>query len=82
MFLCHENNTENGGLFEVAGGFIAKLRWQRSQGAFFAGRFAAEDVQNRWTEAQSFDGNNDYPNALTDTLGKVMRFIEVSKPKI
>lgn len=82
VFLCHENNKENGGLFEVAGGFIAKLRWQRSQGAFFTGNFNAEDVETRWGETGNFDGINDYPGALTDTLAKVMNFIEVSKPKI
>ena len=26
-YLVHESSTENGSLFEVAGGFIAKLRW-------------------------------------------------------
>jgi NAD(P)-dependent dehydrogenase (short-subunit alcohol dehydrogenase family) len=26
-YLAHENCKENGGLFEVAGGFVAKLRW-------------------------------------------------------
>jgi len=26
-YLCHESCKENGGLFEVGGGFISKLRW-------------------------------------------------------
>lgn len=26
-YLCHESSTENGSMFEVAGGYIAKLRW-------------------------------------------------------
>ena len=30
-YLCHEDCKENGGLFEVGGGFVAKLRWQRTE---------------------------------------------------
>jgi len=34
-YLCHESNKETGSVFEVGGGFVAKLRWQRAEGAFF-----------------------------------------------
>jgi hypothetical protein len=30
-FLSHESSTETGGLFEVGGGYAAKLRWQRTE---------------------------------------------------
>jgi multifunctional beta-oxidation protein len=29
-YLTHESCTETGSLYEVGGGFVAKLRWQRS----------------------------------------------------
>lgn len=34
-YLAHESNKENGSVFEVGGGFVSKLRWQRAEGSFF-----------------------------------------------
>ena len=84
VYLCHESSTENGGLYEVAGGWVTKLRWQRAQGMFFGAKFTAEDVKKEWKRVMDFEGNNDYPNALTDTLQKVMNLIESKQasPKI
>jgi NAD(P)-dependent dehydrogenase (short-subunit alcohol dehydrogenase family) len=33
-YLSHDSCKENGGLFEVGGGFVAKLRWQRTEVLF------------------------------------------------
>lgn len=30
-YLCHDTCEETGSVFEVGGGFVAKLRWQRSE---------------------------------------------------
>lgn len=34
-YLCHPSCEETGSVFELGGGYIAKLRWQRSAGAMF-----------------------------------------------
>lgn len=30
-YLCHDSNTDTGSVFEVGGGFIGRLRWQRAE---------------------------------------------------
>ena len=82
VYLAHESNNETGGLFEVAGGYIGRLRWQRTQGSFFAKPFTAEEVQERWGTIKDFTGPNDNPTSMPETLMKVMKLIEQSKPKV
>jgi len=82
MFLCHEKNEENGALFELGAGYMARLRWQRTEGVLFANGFTAEDLHGKWGEVVDFGRTNDYPLAMTDTLQRVMNLIEASKPKI
>lgn len=34
VYLCHASCLETGGVFELGGGWFAKLRWERTKGAF------------------------------------------------
>jgi len=60
-FLSHENNTETGGIFEVGGRWVSKLRWQRSEGGFFLNDFSSESIEQNWDSICSFDKNFTYP---------------------
>lgn len=67
-YLCHDSSHENGGLFEVGGGWAAKLRWEQARGAMFApGTMTAEQLASRWSEVVSFENSN-HPQTIQDTL--------------
>jgi len=68
--LVHENNKENGSIFEVGGGHVAKLRWERSSGALLKtdDSMTPSAVLARWNDANDFS-NPQYPSGPNDFLG-------------
>jgi 3-hydroxyacyl-CoA dehydrogenase/3a,7a,12a-trihydroxy-5b-cholest-24-enoyl-CoA hydratase len=71
--LCHESSQENGGLFEVGGGFMSKLRWQRTEGARYKlGRnITPELVQSHWERITDF-GKATFPADVAEATQPVM----------
>lgn len=69
VYLCSENCSESGQIFEVGGGWVTRLRWEQSRGALFdAGtRFDVEALAARWQEVQSFEGAM-HPDGIGNTL--------------
>lgn len=43
-YLCHESSTENGGLFEVGAGWVAKVRLQRAEGKIWVLQYQPAQV--------------------------------------
>jgi 3-hydroxyacyl-CoA dehydrogenase/3a,7a,12a-trihydroxy-5b-cholest-24-enoyl-CoA hydratase len=73
LYLCHESAEETGALFEVGGGWIGKVRWQKSSGALFdrSKELTPEDVRAKWTDITSF-ANPIYHTTIGEATNHVL----------
>ena len=80
--LVHESNEDTGGLFEVGGGFFAKLRWERSSGkSFRVGRpISIEDVDRAWGDITQFDKTT-HPDSVAASMQPIMENLEKGPSK-
>jgi (3R)-3-hydroxyacyl-CoA dehydrogenase / 3a,7a,12a-trihydroxy-5b-cholest-24-enoyl-CoA hydratase / enoyl-CoA hydratase 2 len=80
--LCHEASEETGGLFEVGGGFFAKLRWERSAGKVFrVGRpVSIEDVDQTWGAITDF-AQASHPESVAASIQPIMENLEAGPSK-
>ncbi len=74
--LCHESSTETGGLFEVGGGYYAKLRWERTVGKKIklGKAIEPEALAAAWPEITSFE-KTDHPADITSSMAPVIENI-------
>ncbi|NVB85698.1 MAG: SDR family NAD(P)-dependent oxidoreductase [Kofleriaceae bacterium] len=80
--LAHESFEETGGLYEVGGGFYAKLRWERTVGKTFKlGRhITPEDVDSAWKAISSFD-KAEHPGSVAESMQPIMANVEAGPSK-
>lgn len=79
VFLASEQCNETAGLFEVGGGWMGKVRWERSLGVGFdphAG-IAVEDVAANWQQLCDFEGAvhpRDTGEALREMMANLQKY--------
>ena len=80
--LVHESHEDTGGLYEVGGGFYAKLRWERSTGKTFRlGRsISLEDVDAAMPEISQFERTT-HPESINHALQPLMENVEAGPSK-
>ena len=81
--LAHESNQDTGGLYEVGGGFFAKLRWERAAGKMFrVGRgITIEDIDTAWSKITSFDDKAQHPESIAASMQPIMENVEAGPSK-
>ncbi|KAG8531601.1 bifunctional hydroxyacyl-CoA dehydrogenase/enoyl-CoA hydratase fox2 [Bacidia gigantensis] len=68
--LAHSSNThETGSIFEVGGGHVAKIRWERAKGALLktGPSLTAGAILENWTSVNDFS-TPEYPTGLADFM--------------
>ena len=80
--LAHETTEDTGGLYEVGGGFFAKLRWERSEGkSFRLGRtISPEDVDAAWKDITQFEKTT-HPGSVAESMQPIMQNVEAGPSK-
>lgn len=76
-WLSSEQCDENGGLYEVGAGFVAKQRWNQSQGVQFdVDSISVEKIRDQWSQVNQFDTGSTHPTSNQDMMAVVMTNLE------
>lgn len=79
-YLCHESCNETGGVFEAAGGWVARYKLHRSKGKAYSNDLSLETLARDWSEIMSMDGGA-YFSSVGEHFGSVVQAIQDLGPE-
>ena len=79
--LAHEECPESGQMFEIGGGWVAKVRWQRTEGGSFPLDFTPEMLKANWKDVVDYTRKNDYPVAGGESIERMFENYEKQTEK-
>ncbi|MGH7436236.1 MAG: SDR family NAD(P)-dependent oxidoreductase, partial [Polyangiaceae bacterium] len=81
-WLCHDSCEETGSLFEVGGGYVGKLRWERAEGALFrlSRTLTPEQVQGKWSTIVDF-GKATHPTDVNQSMQPILENLGTASGK-
>ena len=72
-FLVHDSVPNSGDLYEVGAGYVAKQRWNRSEGHMFdAEKVTIEDIAGKWGQVTQFEKGSTYPTSNQEMMSVIM----------
>jgi len=78
VWLCHEDCDETGGLFECGAGWMAKVRWERAQGAVVRRKDAKmepEAVRDNWDTVTDFEDST-HPTSIQESSVNLLQVLQ------
>src|SRR5690606_1030208 len=79
VYLSHASAQETGSLFETAGGWFGKLRWERSNGVYLKKpALSAENIASRWNELTDFQRGTTHPANGHESMMQIAQKIRSS----
>lgn len=80
--LASRECPDNGSMFEVGGGWVTKLRYQRAEGLQLPVNATPEEILKNWEKVGDFSKGSDYPTAGSDSLARMFANFEKQGPQI
>mgnify|MGYP003706693321 CR=1 FL=1 len=79
-FLASEQCNDNGALYEVGAGYIARQRWQRSAGVQYdVQKLTPEAIASQWSKVGDFSQGATFPQSNQEFLEIIMNNMEKAK---
>lgn len=79
-FLAHEQCPDNGALYEVGAGYIARQRWQRSEGVQYdVNNLSPEAIASQWSKVNDFSKGATNPESNQEMMEIIMNNLEKAK---